>query len=87
MMAPSCFDVLGLVAALGEETAAHRFAMDDLEEEGAGALLALGDLVPEVADGGERAADEPKRRSWNHGFNGWARIAQTLGIRRHTPRR
>jgi hypothetical protein len=38
--------------------------MDDLEEEGAGALLALGDFVPAVSAGGERAVDEAPTTSF-----------------------
>ena len=51
------FYVLGLVAALGERAAVDRIRVDDLEEEHARALVALG-LIPAVANCGERAADE-----------------------------
>jgi hypothetical protein len=46
-----------LAAALGEVARVERVGVDDLEEEAAGTLVALG-LVPAVANRGERAADE-----------------------------
>ena len=51
------FDVLLLVAAFGEGAGVHRVGVPDLKEEGAGAFV-VADLIPTVAQGGERAADE-----------------------------
>ena len=49
--------VVRLVAALGEGAAADRVGVDDLEEEAARALVALG-LGPAVAESRKRTADE-----------------------------